>query len=120
MSTKIINNVTEEGYIQWIENFVREVISKANLKCQEVVIEDIEWSKRIFLKIDGEDYTIRTWNFHVVEYDENNVPCAEIVDYTLYKMVYEYDENGEISSGHGEEIDEDRIVIVWDNNLLKD
>lgn len=107
---KIINKVTEEGYIQWIEDFVSRVIKKAKLKCQEVVIEDIEWSKRVFLKIDGEDYDIRTWNFHPIKQDSNGKTCAEIVRYTLFKMIW----NGD-GTGHGEEVSEGHLEIEWKN-----
>ena len=93
---KIINKVTDDGYIQWIENFVREVISKANLKCQEIVIEDIEWSKRVFLKVDGEEYDIRTWNFHPIKQDSDGKTCAELVRYTIFKTIW----NGD-GTGHG-------------------
>ena len=48
---KIINKVTEESYAQWIEDFVKTVINKANLDCKEVIIDDIEFSKYIFLII---------------------------------------------------------------------
>ena len=52
---KLINKVTEESYIQWIEKFVRNVLFREKLTCEEVVIEDIEFSKRIFLNIDGKE-----------------------------------------------------------------
>ena len=50
INMKLINKVTEESYIQWIEKFVRNVLFREKLTCEEVVIEDIEFSKRIFLK----------------------------------------------------------------------
>ena len=109
---KLINKVTEESYIQWIEQFVMDVINKAKLNCKKVVIGDIEFSKRIFLTIDEEEYDIRTWNFHPVSEDENGETCAEIVDYTLFKMIM--DNNG---NGHGEEVDEGRLRIEWNNAI---
>ena len=42
----LINKVTEDSYVQWIERFVVNVINKAKLNCKEVVIDDIEFSKR--------------------------------------------------------------------------
>lgn len=45
---KVISKVTEESYIQWIEQFVMDVINKATLNCKEIIIDDIEFSKRIF------------------------------------------------------------------------
>lgn len=107
---KIINKVTEEGYIQWIENFVSRAIKKAKLKCQEVVIEDIEWSKRVILKIDGEDYDIRTWNFHPIKQDFNGKTCAELVRYTIFKTIWDGD-----GTGHGEEVSEGHLEIEWKN-----
>ena len=108
----LINKVTEESYVQWIERFVVNVINKAKLNCNEVVIDDIEFSKRIFLTIDAEEYDIRTWNFHPVGEDKNGKTCAEIVDYTLFKMVM--DNNG---NGHGEEVGEGRLNIEWKNEI---
>ncbi len=60
---KVTNNVTNEAYTQWIEGFVRTVIQDADIECKELVIDDIEESKRIFLLIDGKEYTIRTWSY---------------------------------------------------------
>lgn len=106
---KLINNVTDEAYIQWICSFVRAVIYKAKLSCKEVVIDDIEWSKRLFLHIDGHEYTIRTWSFIPCENDEKGHTCGETVSYTLYKIVKDE------KSSHGEEISEGICNINWKN-----
>ena len=45
----LINKVTEESYSQWIEKFVTDVLNKGNVDCKEAIIEDIEFSKRVFL-----------------------------------------------------------------------
>lgn len=108
---KIINKITDENYIQWIEKFVTRVLKHAYIKGKEVVIEDIEPSKRIFVSVDGEEYDIRTWNYHVVGYDNNGVPCKERVEYTLFKIVADND------GSHGEIVDEDFTQIEWINNL---
>lgn len=112
---KIINKVTDESYIQWIEQFVKTVLERAELKCREVVITDIEHSKRIYLEIDGKEYDIRTWNFEPVNHDTNGDTCAENVRYTLFKMV----SNGD-GSGHGEEVDERTLRIEWKNENQKE
>ena len=109
----IINNVNKEvlqtfRYEQWIEQFVENVINKARLECNEVTIIDLD-GKTIYLSIDGKEYNLRTWNFHPVKRDENNIVCAEMVDYTLYEMVK--DETG----GHGNEISNGMIRIDWKN-----
>ena len=106
----LINKVTEESYAQWIEKFVIDVLNKCNVECNEVIIEDIEFSKRVFLVVDGEEYDIRTWNFRPTKNDKNGQTCAEMVEYTLFKMVD--DEHG----SHGEEVDEGRLRIEWKNN----
>lgn len=106
---RIINKVTDESYIQWIEDFVTQVLQSAKLSYEEAVIEDIEQSERIFLTIDGTEYSLRTWGFHPVEKDENGNTCAEMVEYTLYEMVA--DENG----SHGKEVDNSMIKITWKN-----
>ena len=108
-SMKIINKVTDETYIQWIESFVKEVITRANISCNEVIIEDIEHSKHISLTIDGEEYDIRTWNFRPVKKDKNGETCAEMIEYTLFKMIKDN------SGSHGEEVSEGRIKIEWEN-----
>ena len=106
---KVTNNVTNEAYTQWIEGFVRTVIQDADIECKELVIDDIEESKRIFLLIDGKEYTIRTCSYRPYRTDENNQTCAETVPYTLYKMVE--DEHG----SHGENIIDSESIIWWDN-----
>lgn len=108
---KIINRVTDENYTQWIEGFTSKVFKRARVKYNEIIIDDIEPSKRIFTLVDGDAYTIRTWGYYVVKYDINGIPCAENVDYTLYKMVR--DDNG----SHGEIVDEGRIKIEWTNDM---
>lgn len=109
---KIINKTSDVDYIQWIDKFIIRVLKHAHIKCKEVVIEDIDPSKRIFIFVDGKEYTIRTWNYHIVEYDNNGVPCAERVEYTLFKMV----EDSE--GGHGEVVDERYTQIEWVNNIF--
>ena len=106
---KIINKVTDKNYTQWIEGFVTDVLKQANIKYSEAIIDDIEDSKRIFIIVDEQEYTIRTWIYRVVEFDKNDIPCAENVEYTLYKMV------DNAHSSHGEEINEGRIKITWVN-----
>ena len=106
----IINKVKEESYIQWIENFVKRVIDASGIECNEVVIVDIEFSERIFITIDGKDYDIRTWNFHTVAVDSKGDPCAEMVRYTLFKMIWNED-----GSGRGEEINNGTLRIQWEN-----
>lgn len=98
------------GYRQWIDQFVKTVINRSKLKCEEVIIDDIEFSKRIFLSVDGKEFMIRTWDFKSVKQDNNGHTCAEIVRYTLFKMMID-DEN----SGHGNEISEGEIRIDWNN-----
>lgn len=110
----IINKVDNDtlqafGYEQWVEQFVKEVISKTNLECEEIIIEDIELSERIFMSIESNKYTIRTWNFQPVERDRNSDVCAEMVDYTLFRLVE--DDTG----SHGEEICNGVLKIEWKN-----
>ena len=107
---KVVNDTLQTfGYGQWIEKFVKEVIKQARLECEEIIIDDIEFSKRIYLSVDNREYMIRTWNFHSVERDQNNKVCAEMVDYTLYEMIA--DETG----GHGNEVSNGMVRIDWKN-----
>ena len=108
---KITNKVTDENYTQWIKKFVIRVLKHAHIKCKEVVIEDIEPSKRIFISVDNKKYDIRTWNYHIVRYDNNGIPCAERVEYALFKIVSDND------GSHGEIVDEDSTQIEWVNRF---
>ena len=104
----IVNKVTDIDYIQWIEKFVKDVLGK-NFDDKTIEIVDIEPSRRIFLIIDDEEYCIRTWNFNVVDLDDNDIPCAERVEWTLFKYVKDK------SGSHGEELDDGNTVIEWKN-----
>lgn len=106
---KITNKVTDEDYIQWIEDFVAKVLKHARIKYNKAVIDDIEPSRRIFILIDNKEYDIRTWDYRVIKYDNNNIPCAENVEYTLFEIVQDDD------GSHGEIVDEGRIRIEWVN-----
>lgn len=106
---RIINKVDDASYVQWVKEFVRQVIQVSGIECKKVIIEDIEWSKRIFLEIDGEEYTIRTWDFLPLEYDEQGYPCAEIIRCTLFKIVEDDD------GSHGEEVGNGALMIKWEN-----
>lgn len=97
----VINRITEQSYVRWIEEFVCKVLENANIKFDTVEIEDIEIDKRNFIKVDGVEYIIRTWNFHPVGTDLQGIPCCELVDYFLFKS--------------GEEIAKGKIEIQWEN-----
>ena len=106
---KIINKITDKNYIQWIENFVENIIIQSVLECNEVTIEDVDCD-RIYLNIDGEDYDIRTWSYRPIRLDSNGKVCTEMVRYTLFKMVMDDD-----NSGHGEELNYGCVRIEWSN-----
>lgn len=106
---KIINTINDPNYIQWIEKFVTRVIKKSKLLCKEVVIDDVD-DKRIYLSVDGAEYNVRTWNYRLTKKDEEDRPCAEMVDYTLFHMVDDGD-----GSGHGKEICNGSLRIEWKN-----
>ena len=105
----ITNNIKDGAYIQWIEGFVSSVLNIAEIECSEVSIDDIEPSKRIYLTVDGTDYTIRTWDYTPIHYDYKGNPDSENIRYTLFKSVE--DELG----SHGEEVEKGIIPIYWDN-----
>lgn len=83
----IVNRVTDADYVQWVEAFVKKVLAASCVKCKDVLIYDIEPSRRVFLDVDGIEYIVRTWDFAVVKKDENKIPCGERVSYTLFKDV---------------------------------
>ena len=105
----ITNNIKARAYVQWIEGFVSSVLNSAEIECSEVSIDDIEPSKRIYLTVDGTDYTIRTWDYTPIRYDDKGNPDYENIRYTLFKSVE--DELG----SHGEEVEKGIIPIYWDN-----
>lgn len=106
---KITNKVNDPNYIQWIEKFVTQIIRESMLSCEEIIIDDVD-EKHIYLSVDGEEYDIRTWNFHSIKKDEIDRTYAEMVDYSLYKMVDDSD-----GGGHGEEICNGSLMIEWKN-----
>lgn len=101
---KITSNIENSNYTQWITGFVESVINQADLKCDEVVIDEID-DDRMWFTIDGSEYIIRTWNFEPVTYDLQGRPCAERVEYTLFKYV-----------SNMEEICRGIEIIRWDND----
>ena len=107
---KITSNIENSNYTQWITGFVESVINQADLKCDEVVIDELD-GKRMWLTIDGSEYGLRTWSFEPVSYDSQGRPCSERVDYTLFKDVS--DGNG---GGHGEEVCHGVEIIRWNND----
>lgn len=106
---KIINKVEDISYIQWVERFVNQIIQESKMSCDEVIIEDIEYNRNIYLSIDDKEYDIRTWNFHPVKKDEKDHTCAEMVDYTLFRTIK--DDTG----SHGEEVCNGSLKIEWNN-----
>ena len=105
----VLNKVTDPDYIQWIEYFVCKVLEHADIRFENVVIDDIEFDKRIFIIVDGDEYDIRTWNFKPIAQDCYGKTCCENVSYTLLKMV-------EDSTGaHGEDVSEGNLEIQWEN-----
>ena len=94
-----------------MKEFVMDIINESGLNCNKIVIDDIEPDKRIFLIVDSEKYDIRTWNFRPFELDKKHKVCSEFVDYTLYKIIMDDDNNG-----HGEEVESGSIVVKWINN----
>ena len=111
----IVNKVKDKNYTQWIEDFVKSVVVyNAHIRYREIIIEDIEPDKRIFLLVNGEEYTIRTWDYQPINVDSNGRVCEEMVIYTLFKTVT--DEHG----SHGEVVIEGNLKIKWDNSLIED
>ena len=49
---KITSNIENSNYTQWIAGFVESVINQSDLKCDEVVIDELD-DKRMWLIIDA-------------------------------------------------------------------
>ena len=76
---KVINNATDGTSLD-VKWFTEYVLNRWNIKYDECIIEDFDLD-RVYLNIDGWDYTIRTWNIYEDDYDETKAR----VDYTLFK-----------------------------------
>lgn len=88
---------------------LKDLFNSVKMKCSEIIIDDIEWNRNIFLNIDGHEYDIRTWSFIPSEEDEKGHTCAESVSYTLFKTVKD------ATGSHGEKISDGILNITWKN-----
>ena len=107
---RIFNKVDNTNCKQWVKELTKQAIQNSKLDCTKVVIEEFDCSDRIFLKINEIDYTIRIWDLHPLDRDKKGHICRAIVSYTLFIMIEEED-----GSCHGEEIDNNSLMIVWKN-----
>ena len=80
-SLKIINNMTETIYVY---NLTKNVLNKHIKEWTKCDIEDYDLD-RIYLNIDNEEYTIRTWN--IISNSKNTVK----IEYTLFHCPRELD-----------------------------
>lgn len=76
-----------------LKNLWRILSLKLFLECNKVIIDDVDYD-RIYLTIDGEEYDIRTWSYRPIRLDSDGKVCAEMVRYTLFKMIMDDDNNG--------------------------
>ena len=107
---EIINNMQADNPNGWIESFVEEVLENAKVCCRQVMIEEIEEEKHIFLDADGEKYDIRLWAFLPIAADLNGMVCTENVQqYMLYRKKSSADKE------YAEQIDDDFIRIERGN-----
>lgn len=106
---EIINNTQADNPNGWIESFVEEVLENAKVCCRQVMIEEIEEEKHIFLDADGEKYDIRLWAFLPIAADLNGMVCTENVQYMLYRKKSSADKE------YAEQIDDDFIRIERGN-----
>ena len=107
---KIINKVDNTNCRQWVGELTKQAIQNSKLDCTEVVIEEFDFSERIFLKINETEYTIRIWDFNPLNRDKKGDICRAIATYTLFMMVEEED-----GGSYGEEIDYNTLMIAWKN-----
>lgn len=107
---KIINKVDNTNCRQWVGELTKQAIQNSKLDCTEVVIEEFDFSERIFLKINETEYTIRIWDFNPLNRDKKGDICSAIVSYTLFMTVEEED-----GGSYGEEIEYNTLMIAWKN-----
>lgn len=87
---KVIDNVYHPHYSQWINIFTQKVLRRGKIEGDVVEIYDIQEYKRIFIKVDGKEYVIRTWDYSPTFVDERNLICGADVRYTLSEDQWSY------------------------------
>lgn len=115
----VIDAVKMPGFSQWCPSFVKEVFSERNLhisgkKIDTVIIDDIDES-RIFLSVHGFPFIIRTWSYTPCEQDSNGKTCAEMVEFTLFLAVNDYDPQKGRISANGDPLYSGVLKIDWTN-----
>lgn len=105
---RIINKVDNANCRQWVKELTKQAIQNSKLDCSKVVIEEFDFSKRIFLKINGAEYTIKILEFLPLDCNKKGHICRAIISYTLFMIIEEED-----GSDHSEEIDYNVLKITW-------
>ena len=105
---RIINKVDNTNCRQWIRELTKQAVQASEIVCNRIVIDDYEYGERIFFKTNGQEYTIRIWDWYPLQYDDKGHSCRAFVTYTLFVDV-EDDDGG----SHGEVVDENALMIAW-------
>jgi hypothetical protein len=113
------DHVQNAYYTQWINSFMTNVLAAAEIEGTLVEICEIDHGYRIFFKVDGKAYVLRTWDFSPTTRDSNNHFCGAIVEFTLYENEWKYVEASDGSFfGSRDPIVTGYCPISWSNEIL--
>ena len=117
---KVTDLVQNPDYTQWISRFVQKVLRKAKIEVDMVEIIDIWEYKRIFLRVDGKEYLIRTWEYVPTYQDEDGLICGADVRFMFSEAQRTYVPMAEGGyMGFFEPIVSGIIPIAWNNDYLE-
>lgn len=105
---RIINKVDIAACRQWIRELTKQAVQASGIVCNRIVIDGYEYGERIFFKANGQEYTIRIWDWNPLQYDNKGHACRAFITYTLFLDV-EDDDGG----SHGEEVEDSALMIKW-------
>ena len=118
---KVIDSIQDPNYRQWVGSFVQKVLRKGKIDVDTVEIYDVDGGKRIFIRMEGREYTIRLWECQPTMYDSSNKVCGENIRYALYE-----DKWFAVPLSDGS-IMYDRLPLAegcadvkWDNDILRE
>ena len=118
---KVIDKVCHPHYSQWINLFTQKVLRRGKIEGNVVEIYDIQEYKRIFIKVDGKEYVIRTWDYVPTFVDERNLICGADVSYMLSEDRLSYvpmSDGGHF--GFHDPIVSGSLPILWSNSYIPD
>ena len=118
---KVILNVDEPDYEQWVGSLVQKALRKVKVDADTVEIYAIAPSFKkddpsVYFRADENRFILRILLYMELESDNNGFTCAEKVAYALYE-VDGFDTDG-AHIYRDNPIAIDTAIIRWDNDLV--